>query len=111
MKRFAANRVCLVAEKEILRNYVVEVDEVTHQVIRYFCLHEEIQQTEWKGGIILITSAMPNRVEGDSFQEFLDRISKEEEGKIHGMLCYAYHITAFDVNSMEFTTKSHILSL
>ena len=109
MKRFAANRVCLVAEKAFFRNYVVEVEEVTHQVIRYFCLHEEIQQTEWKGGIILISSAVPNRIEGESFQDFLDRISKEEVDKIHG--CYAYHITAFDVNSMEFTTQSRILSL
>ena len=108
MKRFAANRVCYVFSQIMLRNQVVEVDEKNHQVIRVFSLEEEIRQTEWLGGLILISADCPERIAGESFATYLQKIKslQTEDSSL-----YAYHITAFDVNSMEFTTESRIVCL
>ena len=107
MRRFAANRICIVSENKILRNQVVEIDEVTHEVFRYFPLEEEIQHTEWLGGMILLVAHCPVRKEGETFTELVKRvgsfpISVPEK---------AYHITAFNVSSMEFTKESRIILL
>ena len=110
MKRFAANRVYIATTEAMYRNYVVEIDETTHQVIRTFRLEEEIRQTEWKGGIILLLESCPERMDGETFAQFQTRINKIERRPENTSL-YAYHITAFDVNSMEFTVDSHILLL
>lgn len=108
MKRYAANRVCNVLSKDTLRNQVVELDENSHQVIRIFRLEGEIRQTEWLGGVILLANECPSRMQGEKFATFMKRISLMQSAstKLH-----AYHITAFDVSSMEFTTGSRIIYL
>ena len=92
------------------RNYVVEVEEGTRNVVGLFCLQEEIRHTEWKGGIILLCAEHPHRKEGESFAAFKDRVQQLSlfcrQSSLH-----AYHVTAFDVNAMEFTSVSRILSL
>ena len=108
MKRFAANRVCYVSTQTMLKNHVVEVDEKNHQVIHVFGLEEEIRQTEWLGGIILISADCPERTAGESFATYLQKIKSLQ---IEGSSLYAYHITAFNVNLMEFTTESRIICL
>lgn len=110
MKRFAANRVCWVPTQQMFRNQVVEVDEPSHCVRSLFGLEEEIRQTEWKGGIILVCPSCPYRNNGESFKSFLERIY-EDFGTSTNSPLYAYHITAFDVNSMEFTQESRIIAL
>ena len=110
MKRFAANRIYSVPDMEMYRNQVVEIDDTTHKVIRTFRLDEEICHTEWKGGIILLAAVCPRRNAGEDFAAFLQRISNVECYSVMDTL-YAYHITAFDVNSMEFTVESRIISL
>lgn len=108
MKRFAANRVCWVSAHELKRNQVVELDNLSHEVLRTFSLQEEVCHTEWIGGIILLAETCPQKMERECFAAFLKRVeaSCSELGILH-----AYHITAFDVNSMEFTTKSRIVLL
>ena len=110
MKCFAANRVCRVADGSLLRNGAVEIDSVTHQVVRSFQLTEEIRQTEWKGGLILLCNVQPVRKEGENFQTFIDRLYLEEM-KSDNVSQKAYHVTAFNVGSMEFTTQSKIILL
>ena len=107
MRRFAANRVCIVPEKKILRNQVVEVDEVSHEVLHIFVLEEEIRHTEWLGGMILLASHCPSRDENESFGAYIDRIGENIDSKA----LKAYHISAFNVNSMEFTKESRIVLL
>lgn len=110
MRRFAANRVCVVCDKLMLRNGVVDINPATHQVVRYSELNGEVQQTEWIGGLILICKELPNLIKGESFATFLVRLqNKERLSKL--IEFHAFHITAFDVKAMEFTANSLILSL
>ena len=110
MKRYAANRVCIASNWTILRNGVVELDEASHVVARTFQLDEEIRQTEWKGGLILICKEPPHLTEGEDFKSFMERIHREEE-KTEKQLLYAFHVTAFNVSDMQFTPASRIVSL
>lgn len=107
MKRFAANRVYKVSDQSLQRNQVVEVDECTHEVLSIFTLEEEIRHTEWLGGIIIVAPACPARIDGEKFESFLTRLSAFS----NSLPLHAYHITAFDVNSMEFTVGSRMVIL
>ena len=110
MKRFAANRVCNLADLTILRNQVVEIDALDRRVIRVFALEEEIRHTEWLGGILLLADHPLVRKPGESFADFLKRegggVPSFPEGDRK-----AYHVTAFDVRNMEFTSSSRIVLL
>lgn len=109
MKRFAANRVCRLSDGTILRNQVVEVDEVSRQVNRVFALVDEIRHTEWLGGMILLSNHCPVCKLQESFAAFLKR-EQESELAISDKL-RAYHVTFFKVNTMEFTERSRIVLL
>lgn len=110
MRRYAANRVFSVTDQIMFRNWVVEVDDKTHFVERTFGLKEEIRQTEWKGGIIIICGQCLARDEGEKFADFLKKITAYQHPLLDSKI-YAYHITAFDVNAMEFTKESRIIRL
>lgn len=110
MKSFAANRVCLIADHAMLRNGVVEIDCSTHHVVRVFQLSEEIRQTEWKGGLIIVCKVQPVRKEGENFNKFIDRLHLEEM-KAENTFLKAFHVTAFNVSLMEFTHESRIMLL
>lgn len=109
MKRFAANRIYDVFTGTVLRNGVVEVDESSHEVIQMFDLEGEISHTEWKGGVILLCHDLPVRKGDEPFMTFLQR-TRDENLAVDGNR-YAYHISAFNVNAMEFTTESRIWTL
>ena len=110
MKRYASNRVAIVHTDTILRNGVVEVDDVSHEVTQTFELDREIRQTEWKGGVILVCKEFPQREEEENFLSFMTRI-QVEENLLETATLYAFHITAFNVSAMEFTSASRILPL
>lgn len=110
LKHFAANRVYVTTDGTMVRNGVVDVDSQSHRVANLFCLEEEMRHTEWLGGIILLCSERPSRLNGEGFDAFLTRINKKER-TLKPTSLYAYHITAFNVSLMEFTSESRIISL
>ena len=110
MRRFAANRLCNLADLNILRNQVVEIDETDRKVVGVFTLEEEIRHTEWLGGIFILSNHVPVRRAHESFADFLKR-EAEVYSSCQEEPLKAYHITAFDVRSMEFTSSSRIVLL
>lgn len=114
MKRFAANRIYRLDTQQEIRNGVVELDDTSHEVLRTYSLEEEIQHTEWLGGLILICKQVPRRNTDEKFATFISRIKAEEsslESLSESTVFYAYHISAFNVSSMEFTQESRIVAL
>lgn len=105
MKRFAAHRLYLASEKKMLAMQVVELDE-QGDVHLVFPLEEEIRQTEWLGGMIVIAAEMPQHVPDESFSAFLARLSDASESRMR-----AWHIMFFDMAAMEFTLHSRIIRL
>lgn len=105
MKRFAAHRLYLASERKMLVMQVVELDDLGN-VNRIFPLAEEVRQTEWIGGIIVVTAENLQSVRDQSFRVFLSRLSAKPEKEIK-----AWHVTSFDVSAMEFTSCSRIVRL
>ena len=110
MKRYAANRVLVASTQTMVRNGAVEVNESSHRVERIFELDGEIRQTEWKGGLILLCHKSPEKNVGDSFETFL-RKNTISEASVDSSVYYAFHVSAFDVQAMEFTSDSRITQL
>ena len=114
MKRFAANRIYRLDTQQEVRNGVVELEDTSHDVLRTYGLEEEIQHTEWLGGLILICKQVPRRNTDEKFAAFISRIKAEEsslKSSSETTESHAYHITAFNVSSMEFTQDSRIAAL
>ena len=88
---------------------VVELDS-SRKVVGLTSLREEQHTTEWLGGVIVIASKSPERMEGESFSAFCSRLCSEEDTfQLPG--CPAYHVTQFDVAGMNFTPASRIVRL
>lgn len=123
MKRFASHRLYISHLNLLLKNHVVEIDDITGAVTRYFPFTEEISFTEWLNGLIVLSCD----VSVISFKKELN-ISSEttvisvDEGKnIRSVLSSAYnktplilkayYITSFNVFENSFAEDSRVLPL
>lgn len=123
MKRFASHRLYISHLNLLLKNHVVEIDDITGAVTRYFPFTEEISFTEWLNGLIVLSCDVPVI----SFKKKLN-ISSEttvisvDEGKnIRSVLSSAYnktplilkayYITSFNVFEISFAEDSRVLPL
>lgn len=109
MRKVAAHRIYLAPCKEWLSMQVVELD-LSGKVVGLTALREEQCATEWLGGVIVITSKSPERMKGESFSDFCNRLCKEEAA-FQLADCRAYHVTQFDVAGMNFTPASRMVRL
>lgn len=109
MKRFAAHKLYWASRGELRSMQVVELDD-TGLVTGTFPLLEEVRNTEWIGGVIVIASQKPERVAGESFADFCTRVSGREK-QAASSSGFAYFITQFDVAGMGFTPASRIVGL
>ena len=104
-RRVAANRVLLAGRKEILSNYVLEIDAQGH-VVDGYPLAEELSRTEWFSGLIVVSPNLPVRENEETFTSFYERLSAIPFSE--NASCSVYAVSDFDVSRMEFTGKSRI---
>lgn len=105
MRRFACHRLYALPG-ECLAKGVVELGE-DGKVHGWFPLEEEINTTQWIGGVIVLSAAETmDRVEGESFRSFLERGIA-----LAGKDIYAWYITDFDFVKGEFTSRSKCVRL
>lgn len=109
MKRFAAHRVYFALHDELCVMQVVELDDAG-KVASIFPLLEEVRNTEWIGGVIIVASKKPEYFSGGSFADFCHQLHHLEI-QAASEVFFAYHITQFDVAGMKFTPASQINSL
>lgn len=88
---------------------VVELDS-SGKVVGLTSLREEQHATEWLGGVIVIASKSPERMAGESFSNFCNRLCNEEDA-LQLTDCQAYYVTQFDVAGMNFTPASRLIRL
>ncbi len=81
IRRIAVHRVWNVCECSCRNMQVVEVDAVTHCVKRVYPLVEEIRNTEWWGGLMIVSPVppLPPKAEED-FNTYVQRM-RISEGK------------------------------
>lgn len=123
MKRFASHRLYIPHLDLWLRNHVVEIDDITASVIRYYPFTEEISFTEWLNGLIVLSCDVPEI----SLENELNVSSEatvlcvDERKNIRSVLSSvydktplvlkAYYITSFNVLDGSFARDSRVLPL
>jgi hypothetical protein len=102
MKKYACNRLYRASE-EWMPQSVVTINE-RGEVERIAPLLEETSATEWLGGIIILSDKkiMPSQLK---FNDLLDYLTPVE------MPLYAWHISDFDFQQEEMTSRSVIRRL
>ena len=102
MKKYACNRLYRASE-EWMPQSVVTINE-RGEVERVAPLLEETSATEWLGGIIILSDKkiMPSQLK---FNDLLDYLTPVE------MPLYAWHISDFDFQQEEMTSRSVIRRL
>lgn len=101
MKKYACNR--LYVDGRYLSQAVVALNE-KGEVESYSSFSEEMSETEWIGGVILL-SCKKGRVQSNDFHHFKEQMTSSEQ------LIYAWHISNFDFEKEDFTPQSIICRL
>lgn len=105
MKRFACHYL-YVSTDGCYSKYVVELEE-NDTVKVYFPLKEEISETQWIGGVIILSPLSDLEIfREETFVCFLKRSIVETNVPI-----YAWYITGFNLKKEEFTTTSKAVRL
>lgn len=71
-------------------------------------LEEEVRNTQWLGGLIVLVASDSELRKGETFQEFCARIASAVTGD---QPLYAFHVPFFDLQKMEFTERSRLVRL
>lgn len=98
MKKYACNR--LYVDDRYLSQAVVVIND-NGEVESYSSFSEEMPETEWIGGVILL-SCIKDRVQCDGFHHFRKQMTNAKQ------CVYAWHISHFDFQKEEFTPQSII---
>lgn len=123
MKRFASHRLYISHLNLLLKNHVVEIDDITGAVTRYFPFTEEISFTEWLNGLIVLSCDVPviSFKKESNISSETTVISVDEGKNIRSVLSSAYnktplilkayYITSFNVFENSFAEDSRVLPL
>lgn len=109
MRAIAVHRVYDVEEEAMYAQQVVVIDAQGY-VTDVSPLTEEIRQTEWRGGLLILSSEKPADILPDeTFLHYKSRITlsgctEREKGRKR-----AYLLTPFNVADMEFTPSTRIV--
>lgn len=71
-------------------------------------LEEEVRNTQWLGGLIVLAASDSELRKGETFQEFRARTASAVTGD---QPLYAFHVSFFDLQKMEFTERSRLVRL
>ena len=123
MKKFASHRLYISHLNLLLKNHVVEIDDITGAVTRYFPFTEEISFTEWLNGLIVLSCDVPviSFKKESNISSETTVISVDEGKNIRSVLSSAYnktplilkayYITSFNVFENSFAEDSRVLPL
>lgn len=107
IRRIAVHRVWNVRERSCRDMQVVEVDAATHCVERVYPLVEEIRNTEWWGGLMIISPVLPLLPEAEEdFQAYTRRMNVpegEDEARE-----YAFYVVGFRLADSCFGAASRM---
>lgn len=80
----------------------IGIDAESHVCVFMEPLEEEVRQTEWLNGLIVLVSAQPEVRAGETFQDFCQRMSCTVKD---GEALQAFYIPDFNLSLMEFPSR------
>lgn len=108
MKYYASHYLWHAGQNRLFRMQRIGIDESLGFCVSMEPLNEEMRQTVWLGGLIVLAASSPEIRFGESFQDFCLRVSGVE---LRDTPLKAFHVPAFDAVSMVFTGRSRVASL
>lgn len=103
MKKYACNRLYYSLDKSLSPSVVCLNDR--GEVLSFSLLKNELDATEWIGGVIVLSQSKDLKLDKD-FHHFLLSSFISEDGCL-----YAWHISEFDFTKEDFSLKSTLKRL
>lgn len=108
MKYYASHYLWHAGQNQLFRMQRIGLDASSHVFLSMESLEEEIHQTQWLNGLIILAPCQPEVREGESFHDFCQRLVPLVTG---GEALYAFHVSGFNLQKMEFTSRSRLQRL
>lgn len=107
IRRIAVHRVWKASDSSWNAMQVVEIEADTHRVCRIYPFAEEIRNTEWWGGVVIVSPVVPLLPEsGETFEAYTTRIlAAEAESSADDR---AYYVTGYSIADRRFGPVSRI---
>lgn len=108
MKYYASHYLWHAGQNQLFRMQRIGLDVSSHVFLSMESLEEEVRQTQWLNGLIILAPCRTERRKGESFLDFCQRVSQSVAGREE---LYAFHVSDFDLRKMEFTSRSRLQRL
>lgn len=108
MKYYASHYLWHAGQDKLFRMQRIGLDASSHVFLSMEPLEEEVRQTQWLNGLIVLAPFHPEPREGESFRDFCLRIARSVEA---GGTWYAFHVSGFDLQLMEFASRTRLVRL
>lgn len=105
--RIAVHRVWHSQWEEWRSMQVIELDTDTHRVLNVYPFTEEPRNTEWWGGLVILSTVLPLEPNGgEGFDAYIRRAGLLKEEKLAE--CYAFYVTGFSIADRRFLPAGRI---
>lgn len=108
MKYYASHYLWHAGQNQLFRMQRIGLDASSHVLFSMESLEEEVRQTQWLNGLIVLVPCQTERRKGEAFLNFCQRVFQSVTG---GEALYAFHVSDFNLQKMEFTSRSRLQRL
>ena len=105
---YASHYLWHAGQNRLFRMQRIGLEASSHRFVSMEPLEEEVRQTQWLGGLVVLAPCQLERREGEPFPHFCLRVSQSVAGE---EALYAFHVPGFDLQAMEFTSRSRLVRL
>ena len=105
---YASHYLWHAGQNRLFRMQRIGLEASSHRFVSMEPLKEEVRQTQWLGGLVVLAPCQPEMREGEPFPHFCLRVS---QSVAEGETLYAFHVPGFNLQAMEFTPESRLVRL
>lgn len=108
MQYYASHYLWHAGQDRLFRMQRIGLEVSGHTWVSMEPLQEEVRNTQWLSGLIILAASAPDLRKGEMFQDFRARVASAVDD---GQPFYAFHVSFFDLQKMEFTEQSRLVRL
>ena len=108
MQYYASHYLWHAGQDKLFRMQRIGLEVSGHTWVSMEPLEEEVRNTQWLGGLIILAASAAELRKDETFQEFRARTASAVVGD---QPFYAFHVSFFDLQKMAFTDRSRLVRL
>lgn len=108
MQYYSSHYLWHAGQDKLFRMQRIGLEVSGHTWVSMEPLEEEVRNTQWLGGLIILAASAPELRKDETFQEFRARTASAVVGD---QPLYAFHVSFFDLQKMAFTDRSRLVRL